>query len=108
MKDDIARLLHLFKEPVAQVHWSNLYGVLNRAELNERKTDGPLSDAANALSCLAEIFNNYETFCPQNLMVEYVPAGQNQRPIKRTPFLPVLKNGQCLLKKHMILSLQTC
>jgi hypothetical protein len=42
-----------FKEPVAQVHWSNLYGVLNRAELDARRTDGPLSDAANALSCLA-------------------------------------------------------
>jgi hypothetical protein len=87
-KDDIARLLHLFKEPVAQVHWSNLYGVLNRAELDARKTDGPLSDAANALSCLAEIFNDYETFCPQNLMVEYVTAGRNQRPVKRTPFAP--------------------
>jgi hypothetical protein len=42
-----------FKEPVAQVHWSNLYGVLNCAELDARRTDGPLSDAANALSCLA-------------------------------------------------------
>jgi trimethylamine:corrinoid methyltransferase-like protein len=84
MKDDIARLLHLFKEPVAQVHWSNLYGVLNCAELDARRTDGPLSDAANALSCLVEIFNDYESFYPQNLMVEYVNAGRNQRPIKRT------------------------
>jgi hypothetical protein len=25
-KDNIARLLHLFKEPSAQIHWSNLYG----------------------------------------------------------------------------------
>jgi hypothetical protein len=87
-KDDIARLLHLFKDPVAQVHWSNLYGVLNRAELDARKSNGPLSDAANALSCLAEIYNDYESFCPQNLMVQYVSTGRNQRPVKRTPFAP--------------------
>ncbi len=61
-KDDIARLLHLFKELVAQVHWSNLYGVLNHAELGARKTAGQLSDAANPLSCLVKIFNDYEGF----------------------------------------------
>ncbi len=81
-KDDIARLLHLFKEPVAQVHWSNLYGVFNRAELDALKTNWRLSDAANALSC------DYESFCPQNLMVEYVAVGQNRHPVKRTPFAP--------------------
>jgi hypothetical protein len=35
-----------------------------------------------------EIYNDYESFCLQNLMVEYVHAGQNSRPIKRTPFAP--------------------
>ena len=29
-KDDIARLIHLYKDPAAQVHWCNLYGILNR------------------------------------------------------------------------------
>jgi len=32
VKDDIARLIHLFKFPGAQVYWSNHYGVLNRAQ----------------------------------------------------------------------------
>jgi hypothetical protein len=33
-KDDIARLHHLFKDPGAQRHWTNLYAVLGRAELD--------------------------------------------------------------------------
>jgi hypothetical protein len=33
-KDGIARLIHLFKFPGAQVHWSNHYGVLNCAQLD--------------------------------------------------------------------------
>ncbi|MFO0446158.1 MAG: hypothetical protein ACK51L_00670, partial [bacterium] len=40
-KDDIARLIHLFKHPGAQVHWSNHYGVLNRIQLDSRRTTGP-------------------------------------------------------------------
>jgi hypothetical protein len=51
---------------------SNHYGVLNRAQLDARCSSGPASDAANPLSCLAELFNNYEEFQPQNLMVAYV------------------------------------
>jgi len=34
-KDDIAQLLQLYKDPMAQRHWSNLYGILSRAELDE-------------------------------------------------------------------------
>jgi hypothetical protein len=71
-KDDIARLIHLFKDPGAQVHWSNHYGVLNRTQLDVRRTSGPASDAANPLSCLAELFNDYDQFQPQNQMVAYV------------------------------------
>jgi hypothetical protein len=62
-------------------------------------SDGLLSAAANAPSCLAEIYNNYESFCPQNLMVEYVHAGQNQRPIKRTPFAPSCEEWEVLANK---------
>ena len=35
-KDDVARLIHLFKEPAAKIHWSNHYGTLNRAQLDAR------------------------------------------------------------------------
>jgi len=86
-KDDIARLLHLFKEPMAQIHWTNLFGILNRAQLDARKSAGHVSDAANPLSCLAQIYNDYDTFTPQNLMVQYV-AGGRDRPVKKTPFVP--------------------
>jgi hypothetical protein len=36
-KDDFARLILLFKHPGAQVHWSNHYGVLNRAQLDAQQ-----------------------------------------------------------------------
>jgi hypothetical protein len=33
-KDDRARLLHLYKDPAAQVHWCNLYGILSQRDLD--------------------------------------------------------------------------
>jgi hypothetical protein len=87
-KDDIARLIHLFKEPGAQMHWSNHYGVLNRAQLDARRTAGPQSDAANPLSCLAEMFNDYNEFQPQNLMIKYVHDDATGAPKKKNPWEP--------------------
>ena len=87
-KDDIARLLHLFKEPMAQRHWTNLYGVLSRNQLDARKTSGEHSEAARPLSYLAEMFNDYQGFRPQNVMVTYVSAGPNQAPVKKQPYEP--------------------
>ncbi len=40
-------LLHLYKHPMAQRHWSNLHGVLSRAELDAGKSAGVQSEAAN-------------------------------------------------------------
>ena len=68
-KDDIARLLHLFMEPVAQRHWTNLYGILSRNQLDARKSPGEQSEAARPLSFLAELFNDYRELHPQNVMV---------------------------------------
>lgn len=87
-KDDIARLLHLFKEPSAQIHWSNLYGILNRMQLDSRKSSGEQSEAARPLACLAEIFNDYQGFHPQNVMVQYVSRGSQRRPVKKQPYQP--------------------
>ncbi len=86
--DDITRLMHLFKESSAQIRWSNLYGILSREELDARKSTGAQSEAANALSCLAEIYKDYDSFHPQNLMVQYISPGVNHHPIKKTPFAP--------------------
>jgi hypothetical protein len=41
------------------------------------------NDASNPLTYLAEIFNGYEDFHPQNLMVEYVSPRPNQYPVKK-------------------------
>ena len=87
-KDDVARLLHLFKDPAAQIHWSNHYGVLNRAQLDARRSSGPESDAANSLSCLASIFNDYKNFKPQNQMVAYVYDRATGGPMKKVPYEP--------------------
>ena len=73
--DDIARLLHLFKEPSAQRHWSNLYGILSRMQLDARKSSGEQAETAQPLACLAELFNDYQGFQPQNVMVQYVSRG---------------------------------
>jgi hypothetical protein len=85
-KDDIARLIHLFKEPSAQVHWSNHFGVLNRAQLDARRSAGAVSEAANPLGCLAAIFNDYDSFTPQNLMVAYTYDRQLKVPVKKVPY----------------------
>jgi hypothetical protein len=85
-KDDVAHLLHLFKEPVAQRHWTNLYAVLTRPELDARKSSGEYAEAANPLESLAEIFNDYEDFEPQNLMVKYVTLAAHAPPVKKFPY----------------------
>ncbi len=87
-KDDIVRLLHLFKEPRAQRHWTNLHGVMNRAELDSRKAPAVYAEALNPLCHLAEIFNDYDGFRPQNLMVHYVSPGINLPPEKKQPYQP--------------------
>ena len=89
-KDDIARLIHLFKEPGAQVHWTKHFGSLTRAELDARKSDFS-SDAANATDCLASMFNDYHSFKPSNLMVRYNdpdPNNPHLPPSKVFPYEP--------------------
>jgi hypothetical protein len=87
-KDDIVHLLHLFKEPSVQRQWSNLHSILKREELDARKSSGPYSEQANPLSYLAELFNNYEEFAPQNVMVDYVLQGVDLPPLKKQPYQP--------------------
>jgi hypothetical protein len=85
-KDGIAWLLHLFKEPGAQRHWCNLYRVLNRSELDSRKSGGDYGEAANPLSHLAELFNDYDKFQPQNNMVTYITVTPGTKPVKKFPW----------------------
>ena len=63
-----------------------MFGVLKRAELDARKSNGEHSEATNPLDYLAEIFNDYENFCPQNAMVRYVSPGTGSPPVKKQPY----------------------
>ncbi len=87
-KDDIVQLIHLFKEPSVQRHWTKLHGIMKRADLDTRKTPPAYAEGANPLSYLAEVFNNYDEFMPQNLMVEYSSAGIYLPPMKKNPYQP--------------------
>jgi hypothetical protein len=86
-KDGISHLIHLFKEPGAQVHWTNLNNILNQEQLDARRRAGPQSEAANLLAALAEMLNDYSNFTPQNLMVQYTSSGSGH-PVKVSPFQP--------------------
>ena len=63
-KDDIVRLIHLFKEPSVQSHWTNLHGIMKRAELDAHRAPPANAEGANPLSYLAEVFKDYEGFTP--------------------------------------------
>ena len=82
-KDDVARLLHLYKWPAAQALWSTLSRPLDRQELDARNSEGALADAANAWECLAERFNDYKMFNPQHAMLKYVDV--NGKPLRKEP-----------------------
>jgi len=85
-KDDIIHLILLFKEPSVQQHWTNLHGIMKRAELDAHRAPPAYAEGANPLSYLAEVFNDYEGFTPQNLMVEYMSPGVNLPPVKKNPY----------------------
>jgi hypothetical protein len=51
---------------------------------------------ANPLNCLAETFNNYDQFQPQNLMVAYMHNGTTGVPQKKHPWEAVANPLNCL------------
>lgn len=81
-KEDLVRLLHLRKEPCAQLAWSRTEEALARRALDARNSiDAPtasgvgsLADEADPFGELASIFNNYDAFCPCNDFVAMVPG----------------------------------
>jgi hypothetical protein len=92
-KDDIIWLIHLFKVPSAQKHWCNLHRIMSRAELDSRKAAAVYNEASNPLTYLAEIYNDYEGFTPQNVMVQNISQGPNEWPIKKFPTKQVRQSG---------------
>ncbi len=59
---------------------------MTRAKLDARKAQGACAEAANPLSHLAERFNDYDEFTPQNVMVEYFSPGVDEIPMKKNPY----------------------
>lgn len=61
---------------------------MKRADLNAHKAPPAYAKGANPLSYLAEMFNNYEEFTPQNIMVEYSSPRIHLPPLKKNPYQP--------------------
>lgn len=77
--------MHLYKEPSAQQYWTKFNGAnIARSELDARKSGSSLSEAANPLDSLADLFNNYEDFTPQHAMLEYTCRDGN--PFRVVPY----------------------
>jgi len=93
-KDDLARLLHLYKDPDMQIAWTQTTATMSRAQLDARHSSAPNADASGTLGdhsspweTLAERFNDYAEFTPQNATVKYIAAtSMFALPVKIIPF----------------------
>jgi hypothetical protein len=54
--------------------------------LDSRKSGGDYGEAVNPLSNLAELFNDYDKFQPQNNMVTYITVTPGTKPVKKFPW----------------------
>ena len=78
-KDDLARLLELRKDPNCQMPWTNAEKSLKRDELDSRNSidiptisgTGSAADAFDPYNVLAERFMDYDSFRPQNGLIQY-------------------------------------
>jgi hypothetical protein len=72
---------------------TTLASVVNGATIKDavayrihRKSGGEYGVSANPLASLAEIFNDYNQFQPQNLMLEYITSSNGSIPVKKFPY----------------------
>ncbi len=86
-KDDLARLLHLYKDPDMQIAWTQTASTMTRLQLDARHSTTPdaggagtLGDHATPWETLAERFNDYAEFTPQNESVRYIAASSMFEP----------------------------
>ena len=100
-KDDLCRLLELKNFPDAQMRWTSAMEPMDRRTLDARNSNvasdssgrGFLSDDADPYGGLAEIFNNYDTFTPQNRLIKYI----NNQPV--VPYQPASEEVTALAAK---------
>ena len=94
-KNDLVRLIHLFKDPDSAMLWTNAFGTWSRRQLDARHSDTPnadgsgtLADETNPWPALAARFNDYDDFIPQNVMVQYKSSSSStsSRPEKVSPW----------------------
>jgi hypothetical protein len=76
-KGDLCRLLELRKYPDAMGFWAATETSMNRRQLDSRKsnapgiTGAPMVEENDPWGSLANIFNDYTRFCPQNCLIQY-------------------------------------
>jgi hypothetical protein len=85
-KDGVLHTSYICKEPLTQWHWTDLSGELSCPQLDIRKSGGEYAVSVNPLPSSVEIFNYYDRFWPQNLMLEYVASSPGSCPIKKFPY----------------------
>lgn len=84
-KHDRARLLHLYKDPRAQMAWTGAYNPLSRKDL-----DSP-ARTSQYFDTLASMFNDYKSYTYQNAVVKYdLRTGRPMDPL--VPVLPTMTN----------------
>ncbi len=54
--------------------------------LDARRSDGEYAVIENPLASLNELFNDYDYFSPQNLMIHYTTSAPGGRPTKICPY----------------------
>jgi hypothetical protein len=100
-KHDLARLIMLRKDPGSQMAWSRTQAVNHsRRDLDARKSTGApslepnvsLAESLNGWQQLANRFNDYDGFRPQNVTVLYV-NNEDGHPVPMEPRQPA--NDQC-------------
>jgi len=107
-KDDIARLLCLRKDPQSQMNWSKTLSILNRPQLDRRKSDTPSVASAGSTTMgeeespwglLAARFNDFVDFRPQNITIKYAYDEILGRPVPVVPFRSANKETETIFSK---------
>jgi hypothetical protein len=88
-KNEVARLMHLVKDPRCAVHWGRIHNPMSRRDLDARKsTDAPaaggmqsMADATNGWNGILEYFNDDDVRF-ENVTVQYNPNGTKKNPYR--------------------------
>jgi len=79
--------LHLYKDPMAQRHWSNQYGVLSRAVLDTQKVSWCAIRGSKSFEQLSRVFQwLWYISATKCNGIEYVSLSAYSLPVKKQPY----------------------